>query len=149
MRAFAGWETIIAKFPAALDNIEEASKCIALGRNTACVYHLSGIVQEALESLGRKLGVPLDPTSDTWNRLIDKIVKAITAKSTAVPKKTWKALEPFYSELVSDIKALKNAWRNPTMHFRRTYTDEQAEKVYARVQEFMLHASIHLRGKKS
>jgi hypothetical protein len=145
-----GWEAVIDKFPLTTDHIEEAGKCLALGRYTASVYHLSGVVQDALESLGKKLGVPLDPTSDTWNGLINKIDSAIRAKQTATPnKKSWKTIEPFYSEVTSDIKAIKNAWRNPTMHFRRTYTDAQAEKIYARVQEFMTHASTHLRGRKS
>jgi hypothetical protein len=146
----SGWETVIEKFPLTTDHIEEAGKCLALGRNTACVYHLSGVVQDALDSLGTKLRVPLDPTSDTWNGLARKIEIAIAGKQAATPnKKSWKTLEPFYSELVSDIKAIKNAWRNPTMHFRRTYTDSQAEKLYTRVQEFMIHASTHLRGRKS
>ena len=112
------------------------------------MYHLSGAVQEALECLSRQLKVPLDPTTDTWNGLINKIDSAFKAKQASSPKKTWKALEPFYSELVSDIKAIKNAWRNPTMHFRRIYSDTQAEKVYGRVQEFMIHASTRLRGRK-
>jgi hypothetical protein len=143
----AGWEAVIAKFPASLDNIEEASRCLALGRHTACVYHLSGVVQDALEALGRRLGVKLDPMSDTWNTIIVKVDKAIAANTATTPKKSWKKREVFYSELVSDIRAMKNAWRNPTMHFRRNYTDEQATKVYLRVQEFMIQTATELHGK--
>ncbi len=145
----AGWEACIEKFPRSVDHIEEASRCLSLGRNAACVYHLSGVAQEALESLGRNLSVPIDPYSDTWNGLIVKIEKAVRDKAAAMPsKKSWKAQEAFYSEVVLDIKSMKNAWRNPTMHFRRTYTDSQAKKVYQRVQEFMVHASTKLRGGK-
>ena len=95
------------------------------------MYHLSGAVQEALECLSRQLKVPLDPTTDTWNGLINKIDSAFKAKQASSPKKTWKALEPFYSELVSDIKAIKNAWRNPTIHsVERDYSEEEAEDVF-------------------
>jgi hypothetical protein len=143
-----GWESVLDKFPFAVENVEEASKCLAVGRSTACVFHLLGVVQDALEALAKKLAIKLDPYNDTWNGLINKIEHGLDAKRASVPKKTWKAIEPFYSELVSDIKAVKNAWRNPTMHFRRTYTDVQAQKIYARVQDLMVHASTRLHGKK-
>jgi hypothetical protein len=142
-----GWEQPIERFPRLADHIEEASKCLALGRNTACVYHSMAIVQEALEALGRRLSVPLDPYSDTWNGLLSKVENAIKAKQGSTPKKSWKKVEPFYAELVSDLRAIKNAWRNPTMHFRRTYNDEQAGKIYARVQDFMGHASLWLKSR--
>ena len=144
----SGWEQCCAKFPSATDHIEEASKCLALGRNTACVFHLAGVVQEALEALSIALAVKLDPYTDTWNALINKVESAMRAKSSGTPKKAWKPIEAFYAELLSDIKAVKNAWRNPTVHFRKTYSDEQAEKIYSRVQEFMQHASTKLRGRK-
>jgi hypothetical protein len=85
--------------------------------------------------------------SDTWNTIIVKVDKAIAANTATTPKKSWKKREVFYSELVSDIRAMKNAWRNPTMHFRRNYTDEQATKVYLRVQEFMIQTATELHGK--
>jgi hypothetical protein len=143
-----GWEEILEAFPGALDNFEEASRCLALGRNTACVYHLSGIVQEALEAVSRELSIPLDPTSDTWNGLISKINKAVEGKQLSEPREEWKANEAFYAELLQDLKAIKNAWRNPTMHFRRTYSDGDSIKAYARVQEFMDHISTRMKSKQ-
>ncbi len=144
----SGWERVIERFPRVIDDIEEASRCLALDRNNACVYHLAGVIQEALESLGRRLGVKLDPTVDTWNGLAVKIENSMKVKQASMPKPKWKRIEPFYSEVLSDIKAIKNAWRNPTMHFRRRYTDAEAAKVYRRVQEFMVHASRHLKSRK-
>jgi hypothetical protein len=142
-----GWEPVIEKLPKAVDNIGEASKCYALGRNTGCVYHLMGVLQEALEALGRRLRVHIDPCKDTWNTLLRNVEDAIAARS-GVKAKTWRKLELFYSELVFDLRAVKNAWRNPTMHFRSAYTDQQAKRVYDRVQEFMVHASAQLHGPK-
>jgi hypothetical protein len=144
-----GWEKVLDSFPAIIDHVEEASKCYALGRNTASVYHLMAIVQEALEALSKRLSVPLDPHADTWNGLLGRIDAAIKAKKVSMPKPKWKASEAFYAEIISDLIAIKNAWRNPTMHFRRSYTDEQAAKIYRRVQDFMVHASMQLKGRRA
>ena len=99
------------------------------------MYHLSGIVQLVLEALAKVLRVPLSPHTDTWNKLINDIEAGMKAKQVSSSKGKWKAIEPFYAEVLSDIRAIKNAWRNPTMHFRRTYTEEQAGKLYSRVQK--------------
>lgn len=141
-----GWDRVADAFPLAVDDIEEASKCLALGRDTACVYHLSGVVQLGLEALASKLKIKLNPHADTWNKLLVDIDNALKARQAALPRSKWKRVEAFYAEIVSDIKVMKIAWRNPTMHFRRTYTHEQAVKVYNYVREFMIHASTELRG---
>ena len=141
--SLAGWETAAEKFPRAIDDIEEAGKCLALGRSTACLFHLMGPVQEVLEVLSSELSiVPQNIYSDTWNKLITNVDNAIKAKQ--VPGQDWKPDEQFYSELLSDVKAVKNAWRNPALHFRGVYSPEQAEKVYARVQDLMNHAATRL-----
>jgi hypothetical protein len=142
----AGWEAIIERFPAQ-DHIEEASRCLALNRSTACVYHLMAPVQMVLESISKRLGAKLNPHTDTWNGIISKIELAMKDKAKAMPKPKWKAQESFYAELISDIRHVKNAWRNDTMHFRRSYNYEEAEKVYRRVQDFMSHAATRLSGK--
>ena len=53
-------------------------------------------------------------------------------------------MEPFYTEAVLDLRAIKNAWRNPTMHFRRKYDESQALRVYETVGEFLGHLATRL-----
>jgi len=133
-----GWDWVIDKFPETATAIEEASKSLALGRDTACVFHLMGVMQCALNALAKSLGTKIDLNTATWNTILEGMQKAVTTKQANTKKKThWKLrLEPFYSEVLSDLKAVKNAWRNPTMHFWRTYTEEEARKTYERVREF-------------
>jgi hypothetical protein len=51
-------ETSIS-FPSAMGDIEEACKCFALERYTACVYHSMGILQIGLFALARDVGITL------------------------------------------------------------------------------------------
>lgn len=48
---------VTAKFPSISLEAEEASKCYALGRSTACVFHLMRILELGLNSLAHSLGV--------------------------------------------------------------------------------------------
>lgn len=47
------------KFPAVITDMEEAAKCFALGRNTACVFHLMRVMESSIQRLGKKLKVKL------------------------------------------------------------------------------------------
>jgi hypothetical protein len=49
------------KYPSALFEIDEASKCLALGRGTACVFHLMRTMEIGILATARCLGIP-DPT---------------------------------------------------------------------------------------
>jgi len=60
-------------------------------------------------------------------------------------KVPWKRVEPFYSEALSDLRSVKNAWRNPTMHFTRDYEEEDAKKILDRTEAFMVHIAKRLR----
>jgi hypothetical protein len=39
---------------------------------------------------------------------------------------------------------MKDAWRNPTAHFRRQYDEAQAKKVLEKVGDFMRNLAINL-----
>ncbi len=53
----------------------------------------------------------------------------------------WKEREALYAELISDLNAVKKAWRHTSAHFRQRYTAQQAEKVLDRVGDFMRQAA--------
>jgi hypothetical protein len=42
-----------------------------------------------------------------------------------------------WSHCHANLYHVKQAWRNPTMHPRETYTQEQAREVFATVRTFM------------
>ena len=52
-----GWETVFANFPSSIPDIEEASKCFALNRYTACVFHLMRVAEAGLAATAKRIGL--------------------------------------------------------------------------------------------
>lgn len=122
-------------FSAVTFEIAEASKCFALSRYTACVFHLMRIVEFGLSCAADCLQVPR-PTKDgerNWGAILRKLNNAIEQKSDWNDPKD-KAL---FGEIYASADAIKSSWRNPTMHVERTYTDEEARELIDLVRAFM------------
>lgn len=133
-----GWGDVPDKFPSAISDIEEAGKCIALGRYTASVLHLMRVLDWGIGAQAKALGVVL-PRPE-WGKLLDHIEKALRALP-ADPQKPadWKDVEQFHSEAATHFRHLKNAWRNAAMHGRDKYGEEEARQIYDNVRGFMRH----------
>lgn len=129
-----GWERIISAFKDSVRDIEEAGKCLALGRSTAAVFHLMRVIEHGLLSFAGSLGV--DSAVPSWDGILKKcdaeIVKRWPERSPE-----FKANREFYARATSALRAVQHAWRNPTMHVEGTYTIEQAREVLTTVQMFM------------
>jgi hypothetical protein len=124
---------IMEVFPTAITDIQEAGKCLALGRATACVFHLMRVMEVGLKALAKGLGIPYAPS---WESYLRQIETKITEKHSQKTK-GWKKLEPFYRDIAGDIQLVKIAWRNPTMHIVRSYSPEEAEDTLRAVRAFM------------
>lgn len=123
-------------FPSAKIGIEEAGKCFAMGRNTACVFHLMRVLEVALNALAKKFCAGFEHSS--WGKIIDGIEAKITDRTIKSDD------ERFYSEAASHLRLLKNAWRNYVMHEHDTYDEERAQRVWNHVQELMEHLATKL-----
>lgn len=69
------------KFPALAYDIEEAGKCLALGRSTSSAFHSIRCLEGAIRAMSRCLGIP-DPTkgSDrTWFKMLEAISRILIA----------------------------------------------------------------------
>ena len=119
-----------AKFPSIQYDIVEAGNCFAMGRSTACVFHLMRIMEVGVQSLGNKLGV-LSVATKNWQPIVDEINKAIKA----LPPKDKKTVE--LCEVAANLYAVKLAWRNEVMHPKDTYTLEEAKNLIGQVKLFM------------
>ena len=51
-------------FPHAIDDIEEAGKCLALGQGTACVLHTMRVLETGLKVMASGLNIPYAPSWD-------------------------------------------------------------------------------------
>lgn len=144
-------EEVLEAIPEAREDIGEACSCLAVGRNQASVYHCIGIMQAALFKLAEHLstasgmGFTLNLDVDDWGSVgtkihtaVDKLRERATLKGgDPAVYAAWKAQEPVYAELESDLTAVKKAWRHTIAHYRQRYTAGQAQKVLDRVRDFV------------
>lgn len=131
---FAGWDNVRDKYPSAIVDVEEAGKCLALGRGTACVFHLMRVLELGLQSLGKDLG--LTKIDSNWQTIINEVNKAIGSLPFSTPaEKEYRAQR---AEAAAHLQNIKDAWRNDVMHPRATYTEEQASEIWFHTRVFMV-----------
>jgi hypothetical protein len=122
-------------FPSAGFDIEESGNCFAAGRFTASVMHLGRVVEVALRTLAEsELGLP---HRHDWGKSLSDIEKELEKRYKAAGART--PDEMFYAESAAQIGHIKTAWRNPTMHVDRIYTEEIAEAIMGAIKSFMRH----------
>jgi hypothetical protein len=134
-------------FPSTLYDIKEAGKCLALGRNTACVFHLMRVVGAGVTALGKSLNEPtLDASHNlTWDNVLRRCGKEVGATFDKMSP-TWQADKQFYAEATARLFAVKDAWRNPNAHeIGAKYTDEEASDIYRTVRSFMRQLATKLK----
>jgi len=154
-------DEVFNKIPSATNDIFEAGSCFAVGRAGGTVYHCMGIMQAALfavaehlATLNPNLKITIDLNVDDWGSVVKKIQSAIDALEqnaltkqragdpTAYPQ--WKSIESAYNELISDVNAVKKAWRHTHAHYRQTFDEEHARKILEKVGDFISHAATLL-----
>lgn len=136
-----GWEQIIQRFPSAVDDVEEARKCLALSRYAAAVFHSVQVVEVGLIELGKFIGVN-DPISG-WTAVGKRLKKVIDTNykdRTQFEKDSFAFLEQVHGT----TEALKNAWRNKVSHahgrlilMTATFSPEIAEEILFASRSFM------------
>jgi hypothetical protein len=119
-------DDVAQAFPKTIADIEEAGKCLAFDRATACVMHLMRVMEAGLNRLGVQLGHPYAPS---WEGYLKEIQRRIDEKHQ---HKTvdWLKDEPYFRNCLGDLTAVKIAWRNPSMHIVRRYTPEEAKQIF-------------------
>jgi len=128
-------EKLIHKFPEFPEDASEAGNCFALSRYTACMFHLMRIMEAVVQRFGRKVKVPIDVKNENWDKIVKQIKKLteIDSKDSQKIKLKKKRYQLFYDRL----DAVRVAWRNPTMHPKSTYTEEEAKEVMDAVKNLI------------
>lgn len=139
---------VALSFPSTLFDIEEAGKCLALGRSTASVFHLMRVLEVALLSLAQELKVSV--STENWNTVLISIENEIRSRRSKGQNAVWSQDdETFFADAMTSFFAFKNAWRNHTMHKRVIYTEEKASDIYEAVRAFMKHIGERVRESDS
>lgn len=122
------------RFQPAVFEADEAAKCIALGRSTAAVFHLMRVMEYGIRAAARCLQIPdpLKPAERNWGSILKAIDDKIKSTTFTQPND-----KPFFQGAYGSLTAVKDAWRNPTMHVEHKYQDSEAQYVLAMVRGFM------------
>ncbi len=93
-------------FPTVNREVNEAGKCYAVGRYTACVFHLMRVLEVGLRELASYVGVA-DFGLENWKNIIDQIEKKIRDMES-LPKTIEKDIETqFLGEAAKEFSHFK------------------------------------------
>jgi hypothetical protein len=126
-------------FPSACFEIEECSKCLALGRQTAAVFHAMRVMELGLAALAKHLNTP-DPVKASdrnWGNVLNAVKTKIDEKwpvKSRLPDSEGTKMEALYVT----IDAVKNPWRNSTMHVEQIYAPHEAIHIARCTSMFIL-----------
>lgn len=125
-------QDVFLKFSDAARDLNEASKCLALERNTGAVFHL----MLAMERVLRRMAAAIDATLfnkkgafEKWSVLVGNMKAAIPA--LPVDK------QDAWTEAHNLLWGVGKVWRNETMHPADAYTEAEAREIYEAVRVFM------------
>lgn len=120
-------------FPGGAFDRDEATKCLSLGRYTACVFHLMRSMEAAVIRAGATLGVTIVDKHNRgleWGKIISNMRGPIERMDVGKKKDDWSAS-------LGMLYHVKQAWRNDTMHPADKYTKEEATAVFFATRSFL------------
>jgi len=91
------------------------------------------VLEDGLKGLAKLLKIPYAPS---WESYLQQIQTKIAAKRKTKGVQ-WKRDEPFFRDISGDLMSIKQAWRNPTMHIVRKYSQDEAEELLRAIRTFM------------
>lgn len=135
-------KSVDEKFPSITYEIDEAGKCFALNRYTACVFHCMRAMEKGLDAVYASLALTKGKNPN-WGGLLKEIKGEIDTRKTT---SAWKISDDanFFPEAYISIDAVRNVWRNATMHIENKYTEEEAANIFNAVKGFMQKLSSRM-----
>jgi hypothetical protein len=140
-RPWEGWEKVVDRFRNATIDIEESSKCFALSRYAAAVFHSLQVAEIGVIELGRVI-VVVDPQKGwgaTTNRLKGIMRTDYRARTPFQQKHT-----EFLEQISANIEIVSRAWRNKISHAQgklilltSDFSQEVAEEILYATRGFM------------
>lgn len=136
-------QDVADRYPSMVFEVEEAAKCLALGRSTASAFHSMRALEVAIKGLAAFLGVadPVIPAQKNWAIVLKEIKAAIDAKYPAKARMSGSegaAIEALYASL----DAMKNPWRNATMHTENVYQPHEASHILQCLNVFVVKLAL-------
>jgi len=127
------------RFQDVVFDMDEAGKCFALDRATACVFHLMRVTEYALQEIGRLVGIKQERPD--WGPIIKKIDAELKLPYN---EREFKGSGDLLSNISAHLNAIKTAWRHRTMHTGKKHTMEEAKEIYNSVRALMRYLGENL-----
>jgi hypothetical protein len=129
---------VATQFSSLAYDIQEAGKCLALGRSTAAVFHVIRCLEGAILALSRCLRIP-DPikaADRNWGAML-RLVKGEVDRRWPTSTDRLGGDGQAFDELYGALAGLQNPYRNATMHLDKVYTEEDANHTFELVRGLM------------
>ena len=142
------WEEVIDRFPDTVSDIEECSKCYALGRYAASVFHSMQVLEHGLLALGEFMKVP-DPKSGftAVANALQRVKETKPQNLSEFEKKHF----AFFEQMHGSVHAIKDAWRNKVSHAQgklvlmtADFSPAVAIEIYMATRAFMRRLATDL-----
>jgi hypothetical protein len=126
-------DVVANDFPSAQNDLQHAVRCMVFGQSTAAAFHVMRAVEVGLKAFAKRVSIEYQ---SSWEGYCGKIQKAL---EKPYPQKTRaeRQFAPRLREILGDLVAIKIAWRNPTMHVERRYSQNEAFHVLTLSQTLM------------
>jgi hypothetical protein len=131
-------------FPSAKHDIAETGSAFACARNTASVFHSMRIMEYGIYALAKSLGIPEPIEKDrSWGKILGKIKGQIELRAKSKDH-AWKIRVPKLENAHAYMHAVKNAWRDETMHVGNKYDEQEAENILIATRSFVRELATFL-----
>jgi hypothetical protein len=115
-------QEVETRFPTLGYDIDEAARCLSLGRTTAAVFHCMRIIEQGLRAYAN------------WQGSEDLLVSG-ERRWPALMR--WVGREPGTATLIATLEAVRRAWRGMALQVASKYTEAEATRIYDRTEHFM------------
>jgi hypothetical protein len=124
-------EKVIQEFSAIEADVVEAGNCFALGRYSACAFHLMRIMDYMVHRFAEKARVEVDPEKGTWGTILSDIWQ----KKIHNDKYKWPdiSMKKKYAACYKSMDGLR-ARRDELIHYRDHYTEERVNDLIGSVK---------------
>jgi hypothetical protein len=129
------------RFKGASLDISEAGACYAVGRYTACVFHLMRVAEYGLKAIGKRVGFP--DNRPIWEPVL-KFINAELNRNHNEISALFKGDIEFIAGISAHMHAVNLAWRRRVAHVERTYTQEEAKRIMEETKNLMQHIAEKL-----
>jgi len=121
-------------------DLDEAAKCLALGRSTAAAFHLLRVIETGIRAMAKCLQIP-DPLMQPghrWDSILVKIWdEGIARKWPTVPSRSH-GDGALFETLHARLGAVQAAWRSHALRVENKYTDDEVQQIFGVARAFMM-----------